>query len=219
LSENQNRTIESLLQYLHTNTAQQEVELTPTEQETCARWNKLTPLAIWLVLGPKHPQVSTNTKQDLESLSEYLSTATLAIKAEDMDVAADDRLEFTHFSELESWYLHLEFAKACSAFVTAAMVLRKQKGHHAANGVALDALNKLKTETKNLADAVQKQARTLQTSLTKDGKAKVLAVVKSGGLGGVIEQLIGDNELRMYVEEMVESAVEGLDGVLKIKVP
>lgn len=218
LSDAQNRTVDQLLQYLHSNSTAQDTELTPAEREICARWDRLLPTTFWLTLGPKHLHASRDIKQDLKSLVEYLSTATLAIKAEEMDLGADDRLEFTHFSELESWYLHLEFAKTCSQFVTAATTLSKQRGHHAAGAITVDTLNKIKTEAKALGDAVQKQARTLQASLKKDGDAKVLAVVKSGGLGGVIERLIGDSQLRMYVGEMVESAVEGLDGVLKVKV-
>ena len=58
----------------------------------------------------------------------------------------------------------------------------------------------------------------MQASLKTDGRAKVLQVVKSGGLGAVIAQIVGENELAMYVDEMVESAVEGLEGVLKVKV-
>jgi hypothetical protein len=216
LSEAQNRTIDQLLQYLQAHS--ENIELTPAEQEICAKWDKLLLIVFWIVLGPKHHHASKDVKQDLKSLTEFLSTATLAIQVEDMDLAQDDRLEFTHFSELEAWYLNLEFAKSCSLFVTAAMALSKQKGHHSAGVLTVDTLNKIKTGAKSLSDAVQKQARNLQTGLQKDGVAKVLHVVKSGGLGGVIEQLAGEGPLRLYVQEMVESAVEGIEGVLRIKV-
>ena len=218
LSEPQNRTLDKLLHYLETNNSAQDTELTPAEREVCARWNKLMPLAFWLILGPKHFHASKNVKQDMESLAEYLNTATLAIQAEDMEISADDRLEFTHFDEFENWYLNLEFAKTCSQFVTSAFILIKQRGHHSAGVLTVNDLNKIKNAAKNLGEAVQKQARTLQVSLKKEGNAKVLQVVKSGGLGGVIAQMIGESQLRMYVEEMVESAVEGLEGVLKVKV-
>jgi hypothetical protein len=218
LTETQNRTMDQLLGYLKDNIEAQDAELTPNERDICQRWDKLIPIAIWLILGPKHQHASRNIKQDLTSLTEYLKTATLATQAQDMDIGNDDRLEFTHFSELESWFLHLEFAKTCVMFGATATTLLKQKGHHAAGNVSADVVNKIKAEAKALGGVVQKHARTLQSGLKKDGKQKVLAVVKGGGLGALIEQLASGEQLRRYVDEMVESAIEGLDGVLKVKV-
>jgi N-terminal acetyltransferase B complex non-catalytic subunit len=173
---------------------------------------------VWLTLGPKHLHASRDITQSLTSLVEFLKTATLAIQAQEMDIGQDDRLEFTHFSEMESWYLHLEFAKTCVHFVTTATALLKQKNHHASGAIPTDALGKIKNEAKALGGAVQKQAKGLQTSLKKDGRQKVLQVIKAGGLGELIDQLTGGEQLRRYVDEMVDSAIEALEGVLKVKV-
>jgi hypothetical protein len=218
LSESQNRTVAQLLKYLQDNTNAQDTELTTAERDICQRWDKIVPITTWLILGAKHLHASRNIKGDLASLVSFLNTATLAIQAQDMDLGSDDRFEFTHFSELESWFLHLEFAKACMQFATTAAALLKQKSHHAASGISVDVLAKIKAEAKALGDAVQKQARVLQASLRMDGRAKVLQVIKGGGLGVLIEQLTGGEQLRRYVDEIVESAIEGLDGVLKVKV-
>lgn len=218
LSESQSNTMDKLMTYLRENAKAADNELTPTEREVCLHWDLLIPLAIWLVLGPKHPHASQDVQQGLKTLAEHLNAAALASQAQDIDLGHDDRLEFTHASELESWYLHLELAKTCVQFVTTATVFLKQKSHHAARGITADALGKVRTESKALADAMQKQASSLKDGLQKSGRQKVLRAVQSGGLGGLIERITGGEQLRMYVDEMVESAIEGLDGVSKVKV-
>lgn len=219
LTTGQIDTINSIFKYLRENDEMALHELTPTERSTSVPWDHLADLTFWLVRGPGTQEQPLDIKATASMLLDFLNSAKLAIDAEDMEIGADDRLEFTHASEFESWYLHLELAKTCSLFVTTAMAFSKQKGHHTASkGIPVDILNKIKTGAKALGDAVQKQAKTLQTDLKKDGKEKVLAVVKAGGLGSVIDQLIGESQVRMYVGEMVDSAVEGLEGVLKVKV-
>jgi len=127
-------------------------------------------------------------------------------------------LVFTHWTQLETWFLHLEFVKACHKLVETTITMSKQKGHHSAGKVPAEILQQIKKEGNAVGETVQKQAKVIRDSLVKDGRVKVMKAVKKGELGAVIDKLFGGEGLRRWIEEMVESAVEALDGVLKVKV-
>ncbi|KIW01641.1 uncharacterized protein PV09_06827 [Verruconis gallopava] len=217
ISDKQSEIIDQLLKYLDEHASSQESELTEDEREISQKWNKLLSVAFWLVLGPQNSHASRNIAKDLAALTECLQAASLAMQTQGMNVSHDDGLEFTHFNEFECWYLHLEFAKACTLFAVSAAALVKQKGHHAQSAISMKVVDGIRSSARALGEAVQKQARSLQKVLKTDGGQKVLDIIKGGGLGSVIERLTGGEQLRRYVDDMVASAVEGLDGVLKVK--
>lgn len=217
-SPTQIATVDKCIDYIREHSIDGDKELTPREKGISVGWDLLLPIIIHLTLGPKATHASKDLKKDIVVLLDFLKAAHRALETNNLDISAEGEVVFVHWTLFETCFLHLEFVKACHKLVETGTALAKQKGHPAFGKVPTDLLLQIRKEGKALADTVQKQAKNVRDGLVKEGRGKVGDVVRAGELGAVIEKLVGGEQLRRTVAEIAESAVEALDGVLKVKV-
>jgi hypothetical protein len=202
------------IEYLQKNSATKTAELTSFECEVSGGWDLLQPLAINLVLGSTAPHASEDIKKAFSVILESLSTTRLAFTSLGPSI-------FPNWTFFHTRFLYLELFKAYDKLADTALTLSKQKSHHAFNKVPLDAVQKIKKEVRGVAELIQKHAKELKKLLEEKGLQDVVNEMKNDGdgeVGRMVEEVIGKEKMKLYTREFVESAVEALDGVGKVRV-
>lgn len=80
---------------------------------------------------------------------------------------------------------------------------------------SVDQIQVLKKEVKGRAVAMQNKVRAWKVKLEQTGTEQILEMMKSESN---LEQLLGTERLKRYARSMRDSAVDALDGVIKVKV-
>lgn len=212
------RILTDAITHLHTNPANFDIELTPSEQLFSRGWDKLQPVTINLILGPTAANASKDLKADINALYAWLShdlpTALLPT-----DTAKDKGCALPHHTTIQPWYLHLEFLKATLKLVDAAATLSKQKAHHSHSKVPAESVQSIKKVVKEHADLIQQRAKGMKERLAKSGVEEVIRAFRSGGaIGEAVAGVVGEQKMKRYAQGFVESGIEALEGLLKVKV-
>jgi ElaB/YqjD/DUF883 family membrane-anchored ribosome-binding protein len=193
-------------------------ELTPSEQVMSHGWDLLQPITVNLILGPTHAHAAADLKAATAALSAWLTTD-LPTALYPAAASTGPSCILPHHTRLHTLYLHLEFLKAALRLVDAAAALAKQKAHHAHSKIPADALEGVRKAVREQGESVRRRAREMKKRLERGGADEVLAAFRSGGaVGEAVAGLVGEQRMKRYARAFVESAVEAVDGVLKVKV-
>jgi hypothetical protein len=204
--------------YLKSHAGDLTAQLTPSEQLFSHGWDKLQPITIYLILGPSAANASKDLKADTAAfyawLSKDLPTALSSTDAQDGKTSL-----LPHYTILQPLFLHLEFLKATLKFTDVALLLSKQKGHHANGKISAGVLQDIKKVIKEQSDFIHQRTKDMKERLGRSGVEDVIKAFKSGeGIGEAVGVVVGEQRMRKYAREFIESAVDGLDGLLKVKV-
>lgn len=182
-------------------------QLSPSEQLISIGWDRLQPLIFVLMLGPQSSHASSNVKKDSSALFDWLKDTSYSSPTNHRLLPQADILQ--------DMFLRLEMLKVYDKFCEVALTAAKQKGHHLHGKLPADIIQKAKTVVADNAKAIRSYAQTWKKKVEKGGKAAVLRLLKDGPTG--------DDIMRFWEAdwstpgEIMESAIDALDGVIKVK--
>jgi len=197
--------------YLEEHKDRKTEELTASELFVSQGWDRLQPATIHLIHGPNAARASKDWKKDVHAMLHWLEESSIAV--------AQDGCILPYWSSLDRLFLLLEQLKAYDKFCDAALTLAKQKSHHAHGKLPVDVYMKIKIAARQNAGLIQRHAKEWRKRLEKNGKEEILKAFRSGGeVGRAIEDVVGVDRMMKYAKEFVESGIEALDGIAKVKV-
>jgi hypothetical protein len=195
------------IKYLKANKDDKMYQLTPSEQLISIGWDRLQPLICAVILGPESPHASSNIKKDSGALLDWLKDTNYAAPTTHRPLPQAD--------VLQDMFLRLELLKACDKFCTVALAAAKQKGHLLHGKLPADVIQKAKALVADNVKAIRGYAQTWKKAVEKGSKAEVLRLLKDGPTGDDIMQLWEADW--STPRDIVESAIDALDGVIKVK--
>ncbi|KAF2435237.1 hypothetical protein EJ08DRAFT_646109 [Tothia fuscella] len=220
LPETQVQLARDLLKYIMLHRADAANELTASEIEVSTGWKHLLNFTFPVVgevegLMLRDPET---LQKKLDDLSKWLKIASEANKLT-LDMKKLAAPPFADHTALQHCILHLEILKAINKCANAALAVSKQKNHHTHGKLSADALHKMKISVKGNADEIYKYLREIKKGLESHGIEEVArSFVGHGKIGEKIEKIVPLERRQKYAREFVESGIEALDGVLRVKV-
>jgi hypothetical protein len=200
------RILTNQITYLASNVDEKPYQLTLPEQLISTGWDRLQPLILAYTVGASSHHSSSNLKQDATLLLNWVK---------DTSYSPPDHGLLPQSDILQDMFLRLEVLKVCDKFCDVALTASKQKGHAMYGKLPAEVIQKIKATGLETAKAIRNHAKEWKKMLEKEGKAGVLDLVKAGPTG---DDVYGVLEGWATTVEIVESALDALDGLIKVKV-
>ncbi|KAF2666048.1 hypothetical protein BT63DRAFT_48014 [Microthyrium microscopicum] len=202
--------LDTSVSYLESNISDISYQLTPAELAIAPAWDALLPLVAWLILGPSDTRASKNIAKDITAFAGLLSALE---KAPEHDVLPSS--EAVH-----AFYLRYDILLAARTFVDAATLATKGKSP-IAKSVPIAALKSVTSAVDAASRVLREAGSSWRDSVKREGKKVVQELVGAGATGEEIGELfseVGGWSVDGVVKDIVESAVDALDGLSKVKV-
>jgi hypothetical protein len=119
------------------------------------------------------------------------------------------------WGQLHNWFSQLEFLKACNGLSDHTLQLLRQKNSGINKCVRTETVKGLKATVGKAADDIQDIAREWKVQLQNTGRKRILQMATQGS---ILEKLFGQERLDEYARRMRDSAIDGLDGLTRVKV-
>jgi hypothetical protein len=113
----------------------------------------------------------------------------------------------------------LESLKFCHKFLDLMAVQSKNKAHVYFQKVTLKDIERVKTAIRSKSEVTRQYIKLCKEHLVKNGRHIFWDRVFEGAIGAELKKLIGHNAVEEHIPTFRNSALDMLDGLLKIKVP
>lgn len=113
----------------------------------------------------------------------------------------------------------LEVLKFSYRFLDMATTQSRNKSHAFYRNVSSDDVDRIKGLIKNRAELIFEFVRNWRDNILRNEQTILWDRHFEGSIGAVLKELINHKELRKVIPNFRNSAVDSLDGILKIKVP
>lgn len=175
-------------------------------------WELIQPLAIYIFSDAKSPHASTDLKKDLLLVSDFVNASRLAFTTLEAPVLPD-------WVYYHSRFLYLELFKAYDKLCDGVIAVSKLKAHHTYGKIPIEAVLSIKKESRVTGELLQSQAKELKQVLEKNGTSVLLGLLREdeNGVGVALEELLRPDTVKRYTKKFLESVLESLDGILKVK--
>lgn len=212
LPPTQQRILLDSIKFLQENAGLKTQELTEHELKVYEGWELIQPLLIHIFLDVKSSLASNNLKKDFSLVSDFLDASRLAFTTLKAPVLPD-------WAYYHSRFLYLELFKAYDKLCDAVIAVSKLKAHHTYGKIPIEAVLSIKKDSRVTGTLIQTQAKELKQVLEKTGTSVLLGLLREdeNGVGVALEELLRPDTVKGYTKKFLESAVESLDGILKVK--
>lgn len=206
----QQRVFTESIQYLQEHQSQRAQELTELEVKVFDGWDLLQPLIIHIFLDAKSPHASKDLKKDFMLASEFITAARLVFTSIGSPAIPD-------WAYYHGRFLYLELFKAYDKLCDGVIAVSKQKTHHTNGKIPIEAVLSIKKDARVSGTLIQSQTKELKQQMEKNGTSVIMGLLKIRDIGDAIEDLLGAETVRSYTKKFLESVLESLDGILKVK--
>lgn len=187
-------------------------DLTLTELSMAVAWQNFYMAVNSMLAGKNLPTTNKDCEPNFKELLQVAKAVQQSCNAMRQALPAQD---VPTWEQLHKWFSELELLKACNGLCDHTLQLLKQKNSVISKRVRAETVRNLKTTVGNAADDIQNVAREWTVQLQNDGKKRILRMMKHE-LN--LEELLSGETLDEYACRMRDSAIDGLDGVTRVKV-
>lgn len=209
--------------YLKANHDDMRYQLTTSEQRVSTCWDLLVPLIWRLVFGVNDKvAAASDTVKALKAVQSWLQESQRQHTTE-----TSDQNVFPSNESLQGAYLSFEVINAVSLFCDAVTIATSGKPpypHHTAGAktIPADAIKITKSAAKAAFDAVHVRAEEWRKRVKEEGSKYVTAALFSGAIGEDVKELLDSDDTGNWnqeaiINDLVESAIDSLDGLCKVK--
>ncbi|TLD39226.1 Tetratricopeptide-like helical [Venturia nashicola] len=212
LPPTQQRILFDSIQFLKENASLKAQQLTEHELKVFEGWELMQPVTIHILLDAKSPQASKDLKKDFSLLSDFVGASRLAFTTLEAPVLPD-------WAYYHSRFLYLELFKAYDKLCDGAIAVSKLKANHAYGKIPVEVVLSIKKDSRVTGTLIQSQAKGLKQVLEKNGTSVLLGLLREdeNGVGVALEELLRPDTVKAYTSKFLESVLESLDGILKVK--
>ncbi|RDI80028.1 hypothetical protein Vi05172_g10050 [Venturia inaequalis] len=212
LPPTQQRILYDSIKFLQENAGLKTQELTQDELKVYDGWELIQPIIIHVFLDVKSPQASQNLKKDFSLVSDFLSASRLAFTTLEAPMLPD-------WAYYHSRFLYLELLKAYDKLCDGVIAVSKLKAHHTYGKIPVEGVLGIKKDSRVTGTLIQSQAKELKQVLEKTGSSLLLGLLREdeNGVGVALEELLRPDTAKAYTRKFLESVLESLGGILKIK--
>ena len=187
-------------------------DLTRIEFNMAVAWQNFYN-AVNSILNVKN--IPTSQKECESNFKELLQVATTIQRSSNAMRETLPAQDLPTWEQLHDWFSQLELLKACNGLSDHTLQLLKQKNSGVNKRVRIETVKGLKVAVGKAADDIQDIAREWMVQLQNTGRKRILQMAKQAS---ILEGLLGQEKLDEYARRMRDSAIDGLDGVKKVKV-
>ena len=187
-------------------------DLTQIESNMVVAWRSFH-LAVNSILNGGN--IPTTNKECESNFKELVQVATTVQQSCNAMPEALPTQDLPTWEQLHNWFSQLEFLKACNGLSDHTLQLLKQKNSVINKRIRTETVKSLKATVGKAADDIQDIAREWKIQLQNNGKKRILQMLMHES---ILEELVGHEKLDEYARMMRDSAIDGLDGVTKVKV-
>lgn len=175
-------------------------------------WELSQALIIHIFLDAKSPQASKDLKRDFSLVSDFLNASRLAFTSLEPPVLPD-------WAYYHSRFLYLELFKAYDKLCDGVIAVSKLKGHHTYGMIPIEMVLRIKKDSRVIGTLIQSQAKELKQILERTGTSVLLGLLREdeNGVGVALEELLRPDTAKEYTKKFLESVLESLDGILKVR--
>ncbi|KAK3074914.1 hypothetical protein LTS18_014138, partial [Coniosporium uncinatum] len=180
--------------------------VSPFERDFTQGWYLLRTLALTSFHKP-----TANEPQLIQKIHKFIDDMAPPTNSEELPLLPD-----CHF--LERAFLTLEFLKACTHLCHVLLNPKEPKAKNRtviSQKASIESLRKLAAEK---AQGFKKVIVKWEAELKANGHKRVFRLVEEDVLGKRVEEIIGKDFVEGCVREIVESAVDALQGIGRVKV-
>jgi hypothetical protein len=196
---------------------------TRIEQRMAGYWDVLNAFVSNIYEPNMHHGIGT---EDFESYLDEIKHLRKALEKLRMpgttNLKPEDEPTMFHENMLMACYQQMEVLQATCRFIDhlRKRVIKVSKGdkpHPHKKNLPQDYDTKLLEETQICFQAVRDVAQSYVDLILRRGVEAIKAQVRWGPTGKELEEVLSDDDVELYAQEYVESALEGWRGVLKVK--
>ncbi|QDS67645.1 hypothetical protein FKW77_004638 [Venturia effusa] len=212
LPASQQRIFLDSIRFLQENADRKLQELTVHELKIYDGWEVIQPIIVHIFQDAKSPHASKDLKKDFLLVSDFLNASRLAFTTTEAPVLPD----WTYY---HGRFLYLELFKAFDQLCDRVIAVSKLKTHHDYGKIPIETVLSIKKDSRVTGTLLQSQAKDLKRGLEKTGSSLLMEMLREdrNGVGEALEELLGPDTVKEYTNKFLESVVESLDGILKVK--
>jgi hypothetical protein len=191
-------------------------QLTDSEQYVSVGWDHLTPLTCWLTLGADDPRASKDIKTDTKALLNWVQGTSLKPSSPQDD---DDPLSNLPTAEtVQDLFLRAEVLKAVHVFCDAATTASKLKGSAAAKHMQPNLITQTRAAAVQSFQSIRDFALEWKKRMREAGTDMVTGLLAMDDTGEDVRELMGEAwSKEETIQDIVESAVDAIDGLTKVR--
>lgn len=203
--------LDNSLAYLSSNISDMPYQLTTSEQAISQGWDYLLPLVCWLMLGSSNSHATKDFNKDLAQLNTFISDSSFS-KTCKHDILPSPE-------PVHDFYLRFEFLKAVNSFTDTALTISKSKNSPIRKLIPVDKVKKMKISITETASTMNKNAVSWRDKFKSEGQAVVNELLAGTATGDDVKEVLSETSWKTSnaVKDIVESAVDTLDGMTKMK--
>jgi len=193
-------------------TPSQYAELTADEQLLLTGWEILRSLILRITL---HQTADKNLDVclTLQKLKEFLE---LNLRGSTLPEPSSSLLPSSE--NVQKMFLRLTFLKACAKLCSLTLSFLKQKSHELKEKIKNEEVQSLADLMKDISEGIYDLARNWRTELKGESADGLMDEVGEGQTRGLVESIVGREEVANFVLTCRESAIAALGGVLRVKI-
>lgn len=196
----------------HLHAADSTGELTQIEFSMAVEWQNFYNAVNSILHDRNIPAANKDCESNFKELLQVATTVQRSCNAMRVELSTQD---LPTWEQLHSWFSQLEFLKACNGLSDHTLQLLRQKNSVINKRIRTETVKGLKATVGKAADAIQDIAREWKVQLQNTGRKHILQMAMQKS---ILEELFGQERLDEYARRMRDSAIDGLDGVTKVKV-